>query len=287
MADNKSYYYLKLKDDFFDSSEIKVLEKMENGYKYSNILLKMYLKSIKRDGLLVFNDRIPYNADMISAVTNHNINDVKQALVLFQDMGLIEVLSDGAIYMLDIQNYIGKSSSEADRIRAFRKNIEEKRKKLLGKCKLVTPTDTKEIVQMYDKCTPKIEIEIEKDIEKDINSPVEKKPYKPIVDFLNDKCGTHYRHNTDKTKESINARINEGFTVQDFEVVIEKKADEWTGTKYEKYLRPQTLFGTKFESYLNQNIVKEKKDSDNGNVFLEMMEEEEWKWIKSQRLIKN
>jgi len=127
-----------------------------------------------------------------------------------------------------------------------------------------------------------VDVDVDVDVKEEEEVVVEKNKknamantYKPIIDFLNNKCGTHYRHNTDKTKESINARINEGFTLQDFKIVIEKKADEWTGTKYEKYLRPQTLFGTKFESYLNQNIVKEKKDSDNGNVFLEMMEEEE------------
>ena len=94
MSDNKKYYYLKLKDDFFDSEEIKVLESMDNGYIYSNILLKMYLRSIKRDGLLVFNERIPYNPKMIATVTGHNINDVKQALVLFREMGMMEMLSN-------------------------------------------------------------------------------------------------------------------------------------------------------------------------------------------------
>ena len=131
MSDNQNYYYLKLKDDFFDSDEIKVLESMENGYIYSNILLKMYLKSIKRNGLLVFNERIPYNPKMISTVTNHNINDVKQALILFQEMGLMEILSNGAIYMLDIQNFIGKSSTEADRIREYRNNVAQKKKRII------------------------------------------------------------------------------------------------------------------------------------------------------------
>ena len=62
MSDNKKYYYLRLKDNFFDSDELKILESMKDGYLYSNILLKLYLRSLKNDGKLVVNDRIPYNA---------------------------------------------------------------------------------------------------------------------------------------------------------------------------------------------------------------------------------
>lgn len=169
MSDNKKYYYLKLKDDFFDSEEIKVLESMENGYKYSNILLKMYLKSIKREGLLIFNERIPYNPKMIATVTGHNINDVKQALVLFQEMGMIETLSNGAIYMLDIQNFIGKSTTEADRIRAYRNKIKEKKQKLLKGETLSLNEDCTNVQQKNDKCTPEIEIERELDKEKEVD----------------------------------------------------------------------------------------------------------------------
>lgn len=186
MSDNKKYYYLKLKDNFFDSDEIKILESMNNGYKYSNILLKMYLKSIKRDGLLVFNERIPYNAEMIATVTGHNENDVKQALVLFRDMGLIEVLSNGAIYMLDIQNFIGRSSTEADRIRAYRNKIEEKKQEILNGDKSLLPTGCTNVQQMYDKCTPEIEREIDIEIERErdieIDTTKEAEPLNPIVE---------------------------------------------------------------------------------------------------------
>lgn len=72
-----------------------------------------------------------------------------------------------------------------------------------------------------------------------------------IVDYLNTVCGTSYKASTEKTKSLINARLKEGFTVDDFKTVIDKKSREWLGTDYAKYLRPETLFGTKFESYLN------------------------------------
>ena len=82
---------------------------------------------------------------------------------------------------------------------------------------------------------------------------------KQIIEYLNQKLGTRYRHGSDINKKYINARLNEGYTVDDFYDVIDKKCGEWQGTEREKYLRPETLFGNKFESYLNQNIVKEQK----------------------------
>lgn len=161
MSDNKKYYYLRLKDNFFDSDELKILESMKDGYLYSNILLKLYLRSLKNDGKLVVNDRIPYNAEMLASVTGHQIGTVKQALSIFKDLGLIDVLENGAIYMLDIQNFIGKGSSEADRKREYRQRIETDR----------TNVQTN-LRQISEKSPPEIEIELEKDIkiEKEIHS---------------------------------------------------------------------------------------------------------------------
>lgn len=83
-----------------------------------------------------------------------------------------------------------------------------------------------------------------------------------IIQHLNMRAGTKYKSNTTKTKQLINARLNEGFTLEDFKTVIDKKCVEWCGTEFEKYIRPNTLFGTKFESYLNQNVVKPKSKKD-------------------------
>jgi len=81
-------------------------------------------------------------------------------------------------------------------------------------------------------------------------------PYDEIVSYLNERLGTRYRSSTAKTRKMIKARWNEGFRLQDFKDVIDKKAVEWIGNKeMEKYLRPVTLFSTKFESYLNQISV--------------------------------
>lgn len=84
------------------------------------------------------------------------------------------------------------------------------------------------------------------------NIPNDKyKIYKIIVDYLNEKAGTNYRPTGRATQSHINARLAEGYTVEDFYIVIDKKCSEWKGTDFERYLRPETLFGTKFENYLN------------------------------------
>ena len=75
---------------------------------------------------------------------------------------------------------------------------------------------------------------------------------KNVIDYLNMLCGTNYRSSTPKTRKQIKARVGEGFSENDFYAVIDKKSKEWLGTDMEKYLRPETLFGTKFEGYLNQ-----------------------------------
>ena len=76
--------------------------------------------------------------------------------------------------------------------------------------------------------------------------------YGVVIDYLNIKANTSYRINTKNTQSLINARTKEGFTVEDFKKVIDSKSKEWLGTDFEKYLRPATLFGGKFENYLNE-----------------------------------
>ena len=189
MSDNKKYYYLRLKENFFDSDELKILESMKDGYLYSNILLKLYLRSLKNDGRLVVNDRIPYNAEMLASVTGHQVGTIKQALSMFKELGLIEILENGAIYMLDIQNFIGKGSTEADRQRLYDRRIsdERKQKKL---------TQSRNLEEILEKSTPEIEIELEKEIkiEKEIDSSAKstttkrKRFEKPTISDIEQYC---------------------------------------------------------------------------------------------------
>lgn len=178
MADAKKYYYMRLNESYFDSDEQVLLESMPDGYLYSNILLKLYLKSLKRDGLLMFNDRIPYNAQMIAHITRHQVGTVEKALDIFQQLGIVEILDSGAIYMLDVQNFVGKTTTEADRIRAYRAKIEARKQaeNALPDAPCTNVQDTPYI------CTPEIEIEKEIKIEKEIeiDTPSAAAPAKPV-----------------------------------------------------------------------------------------------------------
>lgn len=187
MSDNKKYYYLKIAENFFERDEMIMLESMPDGHMYSNILIKLYLRSLKNEGKLLFNNRIPYNPQMLSSVTRMPVAVVEKALNLFRELGLIELLDNGAIYMLDIQNFIGRSSTEADRIREYRKKINEEKKvtkKIEMKDKLRESglislksgvNDTKEQMsyKCNDNCTPEIEIELDIDKELEIETEID------------------------------------------------------------------------------------------------------------------
>jgi len=82
-------------------------------------------------------------------------------------------------------------------------------------------------------------------------------PYTEIIDYLNEKSGSKYR-NIKNTRDHIKARFNEGFTKEDFFKVIDNKVSSWTGSEFEKFIRPQTLFSPKFESYLNEKPIEKK-----------------------------
>ena len=132
MADNRKYYYLKLKEGFFESEEIKILESMKDGYIYSNILLKLYLRSLRNEGRLMYRNVIPYTPEILATLVGHQVGTVEKALDVFKKLELIEVLDNGAIYMMDIQNYIGKSSTEADRQRAYYNRVKDEKALLEG-----------------------------------------------------------------------------------------------------------------------------------------------------------
>ena len=152
MSDNKKYYYLKLKEDFFDSEEMKVLESMPNGIEYQNVYLKMCLLSLKSDGALMFKNMIPYSAEMLSSVLRINIDTIRAAISLFAKMELITITDTETIYMSDIQALVGQSSTEAERIKKYRQSLKSKEaEEALPEPESEECTDG---VQMYEKCTP-------------------------------------------------------------------------------------------------------------------------------------
>ena len=162
MADNRKYYYLKLKENYFDEDVIVLLESMQDGFLYSNILLKLYLKSLKNGGKLQLDENKPYTAQMIATITRQQIGTVERALRVFTELGLVEVLNNGAFYMSDIELLIGQSSTEGERKRRARMELQ----------KILPPQSKADKCPPYsaDICPPEIEIkkEIEKEIEIDI-----------------------------------------------------------------------------------------------------------------------
>lgn len=95
------------------------------------------------------------------------------------------------------------------------------------------------------------------------DSPVESIPYKEIIDYLNMKLDSKYSSSSKDTQKHIRARFNEGFTLEDFKHVIDVKVAEWAqDSKMVSYLRPKTLFGTKFESYLQQKLPNHLQDNE-------------------------
>ncbi|PVE17636.1 hypothetical protein DDA98_03330 [Clostridium perfringens] len=97
---------------------------------------------------------------------------------------------------------------------------------------------------------------------RDINNII----YSRVIEYLNSKTGKSYKATTRKTQSLIKARLDEGFNEEEFFKVIDNKVSEWKGTEYEKYLRPETLFGNKFEGYLNQDFGSGKKEVSKGNL---------------------
>ena len=154
MADNRKYYYLKLKESYFDDDAIVLLESMQDGVIYSNILLKLYLKSLKNGGKLQLDENIPYTAQMIATITRQQVGTVERALKIFMKLGLVEPLPSGALYMSNIELLIGQSSTEGERKRRARMKISEQ-KRLSGQV-----SEAK-----ADICPPEIEIKKEIDIE--------------------------------------------------------------------------------------------------------------------------
>lgn len=252
MADNKKYYYFRLTENFFDSESMIVLESLPDGYLYSNILLKLYAKSLKGNGRLMFNDRIPYNPTILAQITRHNVGVVEKALQILRDLELIEILDNGAIYMMDIQNFIGESSTEADRKREYRQRVEQERilsmvektnvgqmsRQMSDKCpQCISETlENSGITEFEDKCPDKSPPEIEKEIEikkeLEIREREESKdsaagamppiPYDVIVNLYNSICASlpRIKRLSDTRKKAIKARLK-NYNVDDFQQLFE------------------------------------------------------------------
>ena len=104
-SDKKRYYWIKLQRDFFKRSEFKVLESLPNGKDYIIFYLKLLLESADKLGELRFSDTIPYNDNMLAALTDTHPTVVREALKFFEDMRLIEIMDDETIFMTELSRW--------------------------------------------------------------------------------------------------------------------------------------------------------------------------------------
>lgn len=236
---NKKYYWLKLKNDFFTDKRIKKLRKIAGGDTYTVIYLKMQLLSLQDDGYLYFENVEETFEEEIALQIDEDIEDVKITIAFLFRNNLIA--QDGYRYeLVETRQCIGSETRNAESMRKLRKE----RKNV---------TMLQDVTKCYIEKEKEKEIEIEKD---NIYSPVkeqDKIPYEEIIEYLNFKTNSHYKTTTRKTRDLIKARFNEKFTLEDFKKVIDNKTNDWLNDKkMSEYLRPETLFGNKFEGYLNQ-----------------------------------
>lgn len=229
--------WIKIFTNMLNNKKIKSIRRMPEGNNI--ILIWVFLLTAagesNKNGGLFLTDTIPFKEDDLATEFDFEIQVIRFALITLEKFGMIEIYDD-VIYIknwAEYQNIEGlEKVREQSRLRMqkHRENI-----KLLRNV-------TQPVTQSYA-------IELEQD--KELDKEKELIPYAEIIACLNETCGTKFRLG-DANRKHIHARWDEGYTLSDFETVISKKAAEWMGTERAQYLRPETLFGNKFDSYLNQ-----------------------------------
>lgn len=251
MADVK---WIKITTDIFDDEKILLIESLPDAYAIITVWFKLLCLAGKQNNSGVFMmGRIPYTDKMLATIFRMKESTVTMALQTFEQFGMIEIV-DGVI---TIPNWNKHQSLDAyekkkERDRLYQAERRANQRALVAQSSDSQPTQSSDVAVSEE--------------DKEREKEEEKERYTAIVSYLNEKAGTSYKATTAKTKSAINARLAEGFTVDDFRTVIDKKCAEWIGTEYEKYLRPETLFGTKFEGYLNAKTGRNDSHGHGGNT---------------------
>ena len=209
---SKRYYWLKLKEDFFDDKTVKYLRKLPDGNALVIIYLKMQLKSLKTEGLIKYDGLLPTCEEELALVLDEDVTLVRFAVTALVNMGVVERWDNDMLYMASMQPLIGSESAVAERVRRHR---ELKNKKALPGNTQVTIGNT--------------EIEIEREKEKEKERDKEKKSelelaYKTVAEIYNNICTSlpKVRTVTPKRKDAITKLIRAGFTIEDLKTIFEK-----------------------------------------------------------------
>ena len=272
MADVK---WIKITTDIFDDEKILLIESLPDSYAIITVWFKLLCLAGKQNNSGVFMmGQIAYTEQMLATIFRMKESTVTMALQTFQQFGMVEII-DGVITIPNWNKHqtLDAYEKKKERDRLYQAERRANQRALIGKSSDKSSDSQK---------TQSSDVAIS-DKDKDIEEDKDKEIYISIVAYLNQRAGTCYRPSSKKTRSCIHARLEEGFTLDDFKTVIDKKAEEWIGTEYEQYLRPETLFGTKFESYLNAKVGKPavrqqpqpQQPRRGGNVFLDLIDDEE------------
>lgn len=253
--------WIKIVTDIFDDEKMLLIDGLPESDGIIVIWFKLLCMAGKQNngGVLMLNDKIAYTDEMLATIFRRKLNIVRLALETFERFGMIEIV-DNAITIPNWEKH--QSLDKLERVREQgRKRVAEHRKKqkLIASSNCNADCNVTEALQ-EEPCngdvTESNADRLDKDIDKNKNINIDLEIYKEIISYLNEKAGTNYRSSSKTTRQHIHARLEEGYSVEDFQRVIDNKCADWKGTEWEKYLRPATLFGTKFESYLNQKQTK-------------------------------
>lgn len=233
MSDTKKYYWLKLKENFFDEKTTKFLRRLPDGDKLVITYLKMQLKSLKTDGLLKYDRLMPSCEEELALILDEDVNIVKFTIQALLQSNVIEILDDNSIYMIAMQELIGKECQSAERMRKLR----DRNKSLPSHC------DTN-----VQKCDTEIEIEIEKEIELEIEKEkiyndfsVELKS--AIKEWLKYKIERNEKYKTTGLKnlaKTIQAKLKEYSEKEIIEIISLSMSNGWKGIIWRNFKKTES-----------------------------------------------
>lgn len=243
--------WIKITTDIFDDEKFDAIETLTDKHMIQLAWIKLLCLAGKcnDNGFLMLTREIPYTDEMIANRFRMSIGDTQRALQFFQQLHMIEVVDN--IYM--VSNWSLHQNQKG--LEDIKKQHAEAQQRYRDKQKIARISEKKES-------------DITSDITSDIipsysisnsnnKSNSFSKEIKEIIDYLNIKLNKRYTYSNKSYNAKINARLKEGFTVDDFKTVIDKKCNDWLGKEYEQYLTPDTLFApSKFEKYLNQSVIR-------------------------------
>ena len=268
MAKTKIYFWLKVDKKFFDNLFIKRLKNMPGGYTMTVIYIRLMLESLEDDCILYYEGYFDNLVQELALKLDVSEDDINMTVAYFTKCGLIQIDDDGHATLSQAKAMVESETNWAKYKREQRKNSQDlpkldnvqNKKTLSNSC----PTEIEKENRVNSKSNnlyldnilsgnPDYNFPtwLEETAIKDLEKTKHKELWIPIA-YLNQVANKRYKF-VDKAKRLLLARFKEGYTLEDFKQVIDIKTAEWKDSpEFSKYLRPETLFGSKFDGYLNQ-----------------------------------